>query len=176
MSRREQPVELLEAGREPRVASAQVVLAGVVRPIGEPEADDRRADLLRDLDALAAVLHRLRAHARVRVADAPEPVLVLAEQVRVDRADPDAPAGGVVAERGPVVDTVPGDVERDGRAAAGEAMDERGVVDPLPDGAGGTGPREDMEAGAGVPVAPGRGLDLERGKPRSKAVSVMTGV
>ena len=123
------------------------------------------ADLLRDLDALAAVVERLRAHVRVGMAEAPEPVLVLAEQVRVDRADPDAAAGGVVAERGPVVDAVPRDVQRDGRAAAGQAMDERGVVDPLPDGAGGAGPGEDVEAGSGVPVAPGRGLDLERGKP-----------
>ena len=69
---------------------AQVVLAGVVRSVGEPEADDRRADLLRDLDALAAVLERLRAHLRVRVAEASEPVGVVAEEIRVDRADPDA--------------------------------------------------------------------------------------
>jgi hypothetical protein len=71
---RQQAVELLQSCREPRVPLAQVVLAWIVRPVGQPEADDRGADLLRDLDALAAVLERLRAHTFVRVAEAPEPV------------------------------------------------------------------------------------------------------
>src|SRR5205085_12331026 len=68
---------------------------------------------------------------------------------------------GVGAERGPVVDAVPGHVDRDARAAARQLVDERGVRDPLPDGAGGARPRVDVEAGAGVPVAPGRRLELE---------------
>ena len=40
-------------------------------------------------------------------------------------------------------------------------MDERGVRDPLVDGARGPGPWEDAEAGAGVAVAPRRRLDFE---------------
>ena len=48
----------LEPGDEPGVTIAQIVLAGVVRAVGEPEADRGRADLARDLDALAAVLER----------------------------------------------------------------------------------------------------------------------
>ena len=40
-------------------------------------------------------------------------------------------------------------------------MDEGGVVDPLVDGARGARAWEDVEARAGVAVAPGRGLDLE---------------
>ena len=157
----EQRVQLFEPGGETRMPFAQIVLAGVVRPVGEPEADDRGAELLRDLDALAAVVERLRAHARVGVTDAPEPVRVVAEQVRIDRADPDALLLRVTAERLPVVDAVPRDVQRDGRAAAGEPVHERGVVDPLPDGTGGARPGIDVEAGAGVPVAPRRRLDLE---------------
>jgi len=93
---------------EPPEARAQVVLAGVVRPVGQPEADDRRADLLGDLDAFAAVVEGAPAHLGVRMADAAEPVLVLAEEVRVDRPDPHALLLRVGAERGPVVDTTQG--------------------------------------------------------------------
>jgi hypothetical protein len=146
------------------VTVAEVVLTRIVRSVGEPEADDRRADLLRDLHALAAVRERLRAHLRVGMTQAPEPVRVVSEQIRIDRADPDAALAGVVAERGPVVDAVPRDVQRHRRARAGEAVDERGVVDPLVDGAGRAGPGVDVEAGSGVPVAPRRRLDLEGGQ------------
>src|SRR3954452_3795577 len=76
-------VDLLEPGEEPLMARAQVVLAGVVRSAREPEADERRPDLLRDGDALAAVLDGLRAHARVGVAKAAQPELVGAEEVRI---------------------------------------------------------------------------------------------
>src|SRR5262249_62201957 len=136
-------IELVEAGSEPRVPVAEVVLPRVVRPVGEPEAQDRRADMPGDLDALVAVVERPSAHVLIRVADAPEPVLVVAERVRVDRADPEPALGGVLRQAGPVVDAVPGGVERDRGAAAGEPVDERGVVDPLPAGPRRPRPRPD---------------------------------
>src|SRR5262249_23538231 len=119
-------------------------------------------ELLRDLDALATVFESPRTHQSIRVADASEPVRVVAEEVRVDRADPDPALPRVVAERAPVVHPVPRNVKRDARAAAGDAMDERGVVDPVPDRSRRARPRVDVEARAGVAVAPRRGLDLER--------------
>ena len=140
---------------------AQVVLARVVRPVGEPEADDRGADLLRDLDALDAVLERLRAHGGVGVAEAAEPVVVVAEQVRVDGADADAEPLGVAAQLGPVVDAVPRHVDRDARADAGQLVDERRVGELLPDVPRRTRPRVDVEARARVAVAPRGRLDLE---------------
>ena len=87
-----------------------------------------------------AVVERLRADARVRVAEAAEPVVVVAEEVRVDGADPDALRPARAAERRPVVDAVPRDVDRDVGQQPGQPVDERGVVDPLPDGAGGARP------------------------------------
>ena len=158
-------VELLERLRQPRVPRREVVLAGVVRPVGEPEADRRRPDLARDLDALAAVLERLRANLGVGMAEAAEPILVRAEQVRVDRAEPDALRLRVAAQRAIVVDLVPRDVQRDRRAAARQPVDERGVGDPLEDGPGGARPRVDVEARPGVAVPPRRRLDLECGEP-----------
>src|SRR5205085_1447718 len=103
---------------------------------------------------------------RIGVTDAAEPVVVVAEQVRVDRADADAALLGMAAKGRPIVDAVPGDVERHGRTTAGETVDERGVVDPLPDGPRGARPRIDVEAGAGVAVPPRRRLDRERLEPR----------
>src|SRR4029077_19510810 len=115
---------------------AEVVLARVVRAVGEPEADDRRAELPGDLDALQAVVEGESPHARIGMTHAPEPVVVLAEEVRVDRADADAALLGVAPQRLPVVDAVPGDVEGDGRAAAREPVHEGRVVDALPHAAG----------------------------------------
>src|SRR5262249_31675082 len=138
-------VDLLEPGGEPRMPVAEIVLAWIVRSVGEPEAEDRGADAAGDLDALAAVVECPCTHLLVRVAQAPEPVVVVAERVRVDRADPESALGCVLRQSGPVVDAVPGDVESDGRAAPGQAVDECGVVDPLPDGPGGPRPRIDVE-------------------------------
>ena len=52
-------VDLLETVDEARMSLAKIVLAGVVRPVGQPEADDGRVEPGRDLDAFAAVLDRL---------------------------------------------------------------------------------------------------------------------
>ena len=95
------------------------------------------------------------------MAEAAEAVRVVSEQVRVDRADPHALLLGVAPQLAVVVDRVPGDVERDARAAAGQAMDERRVGDPLVHVACGARPRVDVEARSRVAVAPGRRLDLE---------------
>ena len=144
---------------------SEVVLARIVRPIREPEADDARSELLRDVDAFAAMAQSARADGHVGVAQAAEAVLVVAEEIRVDRPYANTLLLSEASQLPVVVNGVPGDMERDGRAAAGEPVHERRVGDPLADRAGGAGPRVDVKAGAGVPVAPGRGLELERGEP-----------
>src|SRR5207245_3710905 len=92
------------------------------------------------------------------------------EQVRVDRADPDPELLGIAPQLGPVVDAVPGDVDRHARAAAGQPVDEGGIRDPLPDRSRGAGPRIDVESRARVAVAPGRRLDLESPELRENGV------
>ena len=158
---REGGVELLERVGQPRVARAEIVLARVVGAVGEPEADDRRADFLGDLDALEAVVECPPSHRSVRVADAAEAVLVLAEEVRVDRSDADPLILRVRLQRTPVVHPIPGNVHGDARTGAGQAVDESGVVDAFPDVPGGARPGVHVEARARVSVAPGRRLDLE---------------
>src|SRR5262249_36394114 len=69
-------IELPEAGGEPRVSAAEVVLPRVVRAVGEPETEGRGADAAGDLDALAAVVERPGAHLVVGGAETPEPELV----------------------------------------------------------------------------------------------------
>ena len=141
---------------------AQVVLARVVRAVGEPEADDRRADLARDLDALEAVLERLAADAGSGWQKLPSRYVVVLEEVRVDRADPDA-----LAPRRSARSSSQSSTRSHGMWIAtlgqqpGQPVDERGVGDPLVHGARRARPREDVEARAGVAVAPGRRLDLE---------------
>src|SRR6266498_4449852 len=95
------------------------------------------------------------------MAEAAEPIGVVAKEVRADGADADPLILRVRSQARPVVDSVPGHVDRDAGTAAGEGMDERRIVDPLVDGAGGSGPRVDVEASARVAVAPRGRLDLE---------------
>src|SRR5204862_7861351 len=112
----------LEAADESRVAIAEVVLAGIVRAVGKPEADRRRAHLLRDLDAIAAMPQRLSADGGIRVAEASEAVGVVAEKVRVDRPDPHSLLLGVAAELRVVLVGIPRDVVRHARAASGKTL------------------------------------------------------
>src|SRR6476619_1112850 len=165
-------VELLQRLRQTREPRRQVVLAGVIRPVREPESDRRRPHLARDLDALATVLERPGADVGARVAEAAEPILVRAEQIRVDRAEPDTLRLRIASQRSVVLDHIPRNVQRDRRAAAGETVDQRGVGPPLVDGPGGTRPRVDVEPRPGVPVPPRGGLDLECGGSREYVVFV----
>ena len=71
---------------QPVLASADVVLAGVVRPVREPQLEIARPGRVHDVDAGEEMVERLPADARIRVADAPEHVVVVLEDVRVDRA------------------------------------------------------------------------------------------
>src|SRR5262249_37342852 len=102
----------------------------------------------------------------------PEPVVVRAEEVRVDRADAEPLRLGEPLQLAVVVDRVPRDVQRDARAAAGQAMHERGVRDALVRVASGPRPRVDVEARPRVAVAPRRRLDLELAQPREGFVLV----
>jgi hypothetical protein len=91
-------------------------------------------------------------------------VVVVLEQVGVDRPDEDAEVGGVRGELVVVVDQVPRDVQRDPRGDAGERVDLRGVLELLERVAGDAGLAEDLEPGAGVAERPGGQLDGLRGQ------------
>ena len=91
--------------------------------------------------------------------DRPEPVVVVLEDVGVDRADADAALLGVATQAGPVVHLVPRDVQRHRGRHARELVDVRGVVDLLEHGARRPRPGEGLEARARIAVAPGGRLD-----------------
>ena len=78
---------------EPVLASADVVLSRVIGAVSEPQAYGRRAHLGRDLDALEQVVGGLATDLRVRVANAPQAVLVLLENIGVDSADTNSLVG-----------------------------------------------------------------------------------
>ena len=98
------------------LARPDVVLARIVRPVREPQLEVARAGRVHDVDAGEQVVERLAADPRVRVADAAEHVVVVLEDVRVDRAEADAEIGGVAGQVRVVVDPVPRDVEGDASA------------------------------------------------------------
>ena len=111
----------------------------------------------------------LRRTAGVGVGQRAEPVVVVLEQVGVDRPDPDAEVGGVGGELAVVVDQVPRDVQRDPRRDAGVPVHLGGVLELLVRVAGDAGLAEHLEPGAGVAERPRGQLDgLLRPAPRGR--------
>jgi hypothetical protein len=157
-------VQLLQGLAHAVAAGEQVVLADVVRAVGEPQGQRVGAGGPGDLAALEQVVGRLAADPGVGVRDRAELVVDVLEEVRVDRADGQAAVGDLAAQGCVVVDGVPRDVERDAGGRAGEALDLGGVVEALEDGARTTVLEERGEAGAGVAEAPGRDLHDELGQ------------
>src|SRR5439155_14014932 len=103
-----------------------------------------------DLDAFEQVIGRAPAHRLARVAEAAELVVELLEEVRVDRPDAQPERAGRLPQSVPVSDTIPGDVQRDRRRDAGQAVDDGGVLELLEHGARRARLVEDSEAGTGV--------------------------
>ena len=114
----------------------------------------------------------MRAHTWIGVTDTAEPVVVLAEQVGVDRPDPDALLASEARQSAEVVDRVPGNVQSDAGATPGEPVDQGRVGDALLDGARRSRPRVDVEARSRVAVAPGGSLDLQRAQLSEQAALV----
>ena len=88
-------------------------MARVIRAVAEPEAHCWRSHLGGDLNALEEVIGGLAADLGVRVAYAPEAVIVFLEHVGVYGADPNAEIRGVLCQLRVIVDPVPGDMEGD---------------------------------------------------------------
>jgi hypothetical protein len=116
---------------EPVLTRADVILAGIVRAVREPELQVPGAGRVHDVDARQQVVERLSAHPAVRIADTAQHVVVVLEDIRVDRAEADALVRGVPRQVRVVVNLVPRDVERHARRNPGEAVDLGGVGDLL---------------------------------------------
>src|SRR6202042_2430026 len=92
---------------QPVLAGCDVVLAGVVGAVGEPQLQVHRTGRVHDVDALEQVIQCLAAHPRVGVGDAAELVVVVLEHVRVDGPYLDAGVTRVGGQRRVVVNAVP---------------------------------------------------------------------
>ena len=99
------------------------------------------------------------------MAQAAEAVLVVAEEIRVDRPDANTLLLSKASQPPVVVDRVPRDVQGDAWTASGQVVHEGGVGDPLLHSTSGPRPGVDVEARPRIAVAPGRGLDLEPAQP-----------
>jgi hypothetical protein len=152
-------VDLREGLGETILAAADVLLARVVRPVGEPDLEVAGSGRVHDVDARQVVVDRLPPDDRVGVRERAGLVVVVLERVRVDRAEGHPLRRGEVAESCVVVHPVPGDVQRDRRGQPGELVHRRRIRDLLLDGARRARRREDLEARAGVAERPGGQLD-----------------
>ncbi len=150
---------------EPVLAVAQRVLTRVVGTVGEPQLEIPRSGLVHDVDALEEVGDRLAAHRGIRVGDAAQPVVVVLEDVGVDRADAHAVIAGVGGELAVVVDPVPRDVQRHGGRGTRVGVHPGCVEDLLVRVAWHARLGEDLEAGARVAERPRRELDRQLVQP-----------
>ena len=154
-------VHLRQRLGEALLAGDDVVLAGVVGAVGEPQLQVPRAGDVHDVDALQQVVERLAPDAGVGVGDRAELVVVVLEDVGVDRPDPHAELGGVLGQLVVVVHLVPRDVQRHARRRPGERVHLGGVGDLLERITRYARLGEHLEPRAGVPERPRRQLDVE---------------
>jgi hypothetical protein len=75
------PVSRHTIARSPILPGSHIVLARVVRAVGEPDLEVAGPGLVHDVDAIEVVIDRLLADARIRVRDAAEDVVVVLEGV-----------------------------------------------------------------------------------------------
>src|SRR5579884_1143963 len=142
-------------------AAAQIVLAGIVGAVGQPEADDMRANRLRNLDALQHVIDGSLPYRFIEVAQAAQSIHVFLKEIGVDGPQAQAQFGGVSFHRLPVLYFVPGDVNGDAGADARHFVDLGGIDQLLPQRARRAGPVKDFEARPRIAIAPRWRLDAE---------------
>ena len=171
------PIDLRQRVDQTVPAPTQIILPRVVGAIGEPQAEQARANRLRNLHALHQVRHRAAAHRGIGMADAAQPVDIVLEDVGIHRADTHPALSRIRHQARPVVHPVPGYVDGHRRADAGEAVDQRRVIDLLPHRAGSARPREHREARTGVSVSPRWRLNRKtrQGLDRGRQVDALAG-
>src|SRR5215831_15501629 len=113
-------------------AAAKVILPWVVRAIRQPQADDVRANLLRDVDALDHMLDGPLSHLRIEVTQAAEAIHFLLEEIRVDRPDLQPKTAGVLFHFLPIVYFVPRNVYGDAGTDAGDSLHLGGIRQLFP--------------------------------------------
>src|SRR4029077_1982140 len=87
---RERRVDLTEGLFDPLLAAAEIILPGIVRPVGEPQRQDRGSGLAHDVDAAKQLAYCLAANLGLRARDAAQPEVLDLKRVRADGADPQA--------------------------------------------------------------------------------------
>ena len=131
-----------------------VVLTGVVGAVGEPQLEIPGARCVHDVDALQQMIGRFATHPGIGVGDRTQHVVVVLEDVAVDRTDAHAEAVGMFGEMGEVIDPVPGDVQRNAGRNAGEGVHLGGVGNLLVRISRDATLGEHLEAGARVAECP----------------------
>ena len=152
-------IDLLEGVDQSPPACPEVVLAGVVRAIGQPDLDDVGPGLPGDVAAGDDLVDRLASDGCVGMAQRPELVVLVLERVRVDAADPDPSLRRERRERPEVLDLVPRDVQRDGLRDPRVAGDRGRILDLLEHVPRDAGLRKHAEPRPGVDEPPRRDLD-----------------
>src|SRR5207245_1465636 len=113
---RHRPIDLRPRVDQTVPAPTQIILPRVVGAIGEPQAEQARANRLRNLHALHQVRHRALAHRGIGMADAAQPVDIVLEDVGIHRADTHPALSRIRHQARPVVHPVPGYVDGHRRA------------------------------------------------------------
>jgi hypothetical protein len=155
-------VDRLEIALKAALARRQVVLPGKVRAVGKPQAENVAVDLGHDLAAFQHVIQRPLLDAGIGVAKRAELVLVILEDIGVDRADGDAAFLRILAHGGVILvgGLIPGNVNGNRRRHAGQLVHHSSVVQLLLCSRRRPPPGKRLEARAAVGIAPTRRFDL----------------
>ena len=144
---------------EPVLPGRDAVLPGVVGPVGEPQLEVPGAGLVHHVDTRQEMVERFSPDARIGVRHTPQHVVVVLEDVSVDRPEPDPGVGGRLTELLVAVDGVPRDVQGDAGGHTGVGVHLGGIRDLLERRTWDALLGEHLEAGARVAERPGGQLD-----------------
>src|SRR5690348_16172264 len=132
----------------------EIILPSIIRAIGQPQADDIRADGLCDLDALQHMLDRSLSYPIVKMAQTPETVDIVLKEVRIHGPDMHAKFTCICLHGIPIIFLVPGYVNCDTRAYTSHMMYLGRICKLLAQVARCPRPMEDLESRSRIAIPP----------------------
>ncbi len=134
---------------------SQIVLSGIIGTIGQPQTYNRGAKRTGDIDTLQHMLDGLAAYGWIAMAQTAQPIHVLLKQIWVDRTNRQAQLFCRSCHVAIVIDSIPGNMDGDGRANASNALHLGGVREFFIDSARRTRPGKNFKTCARVAITPG---------------------
>src|SRR5579872_5011360 len=141
--------------------ATHVILAGIIRAIGQPEAYHVGANNLRNADAVQDMFYSLLAYLPVEMGQAAKTIYVFLKEIRIDCTNMQPKRTGIVLDSRPVILLIPGNVDGDTRTYACDELNLSRIRQLLVQISGCPRPVKDLEARTRITITPRGGFNIE---------------